>query len=53
MEKSNSHDGPDPYLFFQPIIPHFPSLIVKYSWQMLFSVRYRLQLKIDQEFLQN
>ncbi len=51
--KINSDPGPPPYLFFQPNIPHFPSLIMKYSWQMLSSVGYRLQLQIDQEdFLQ-
>ncbi len=51
--KINSDVGPRPYLFFQPKLPHFPSLIMKYSWQMLSSVGYRLQLQIDQaNFLQ-
>ncbi len=50
--KINSEVGPRPYLFFQPRIPNFPSLIMKYSWQMLSSVGYRLQLQIDEEFRQ-
>jgi hypothetical protein len=46
--KINSNVGPTPYLFLQPSTPNFPSLIMKYSWQMLSSVGYRLQLQIDQ-----
>ncbi|CAM4932198.1 unnamed protein product [Rotaria socialis] len=38
--------GPIPYLFFQPQTPDFPSLIMRYSWQMLSIVGYRLQIQI-------
>jgi hypothetical protein len=47
--KINSHIGPDPHLFFGPKIPHFPSLIMKYSWQMLSIIGYRLQLQINEQ----
>ena len=51
--KINSEAGTTPHLFFQPTIPPFPSLIMKYSWQMLSIVGYRLQIQIDQtNFLQ-
>ncbi|CAF0731356.1 unnamed protein product [Adineta steineri] len=50
--KINSLEGSNPYLFFKPNIPNFPSLIMKYSWQILSTVGYRLQLQIDEEFLQ-
>ncbi|CAF4102022.1 unnamed protein product [Rotaria sordida] len=45
----DSNIGSKPYLFFQEEIPNFPSLIMKYSWQMLSSVGYRLQIQIDKE----
>ena len=48
--KINSDPGPEPHLFFQPNIPDFPSLIMKYSWQMLSINGYRLQLQIDRQF---
>ncbi|CAF4739460.1 unnamed protein product [Rotaria sp. Silwood1] len=41
--------GPKPFLFFQEQIPTFPSLIMKYSWQLLSSVGYRLQIQINKE----
>ncbi len=47
--KINSDRGPDPYLFFQPNLPNFPTPIMKYSWQILSSVGYRLQLQINQK----
>ncbi|CAF3846424.1 unnamed protein product, partial [Adineta steineri] len=50
--KIDSIEGPNPYLFFKPNIPNFPSHIMKYSWQILSTVGYRLQLQIDEEFLQ-
>jgi hypothetical protein len=50
--KINSDPGPQPHLFFQQNIPHFPSLIMKYSWQMLSTNGYRLQLQIDDDFRQ-
>jgi hypothetical protein len=46
--KINSDIGPTPHLFFQPTTPPFPSLIMKYSWQMLSTVGYRLQIQIGQ-----
>ncbi|CAF3922281.1 unnamed protein product [Rotaria sp. Silwood2] len=45
----DSNIGPKPYLFFQEQIPNFSSLIMKYSWQMLSSVGYRLQIQIEKE----
>ena len=44
-------EGPKPYLFLRPTIPDFPSLLMRYSWQMLSIVGYRLQLQIDDEFI--
>ena len=48
--KIESSPGPRPYLFFQENTPEFPSLITKYSWQMLSVNGYRLQLKINDDF---
>ena len=45
-----SDPGPNPHLFFQKNLPDFPSLITKYSWQMLSIVGYRLQLQVDRDF---
>jgi hypothetical protein len=50
--KIDSLIGPEPYLFFQPHIPDFPSLIMTYSWQLLSSVGYRLQILIKAPFNQ-
>ena len=50
--KIKAEPGPQPHLFFQQNIPDFPSLIMKYSWQILSTNGYRLQLKVDPEFRQ-
>ncbi|CAF3861368.1 unnamed protein product [Rotaria sp. Silwood1] len=47
--KINSKSGPTPYLFFQERLPDFPSLIMKYSWQLLSIVGYRLQIQVYKE----
>lgn len=43
--------GADPYLFLRLDRPIFSSLLMNYAWEMLSCVGYRLQLRIDGEFI--
>ena len=43
--------GPDPCLFLRVDRPIFPSLLMNYAWEMLSVVGYRLQMRIDPQFI--
>lgn len=49
--KINADEGPKPFLYFLQILPNFPTLITKYSWQMLSVNGYRLQIRLNQQFI--
>jgi hypothetical protein len=45
------YPGPAPCFFLHADMCPFPTLLMKYAWHMLTSIGYRLQILIDQDFI--